>query len=48
MPSLLVFNIVYRLENGDKVSLLVFWTGFVNYCTSNLLSGQLSTLFPHS
>ncbi len=39
MPSLLVFNRVYRLE--IQTVLLVFSTGFVKHCPSNLLSGQL-------
>jgi hypothetical protein len=34
-----VFNRVYRLE--IKSVMLVFLTGSVNYCPSNLLSGQL-------
>jgi hypothetical protein len=37
MSSLLVFNGVYMLEIQSVM--LVFSTGFVNYSTSNLLSG---------
>ncbi len=37
MSSLLVFNRVYRLEIQSVM--LVFSTGFVNHCPSNLLSG---------
>jgi hypothetical protein len=38
MSSLLVLNGVYRLEIQSVM--LVISTGFVNYCPSNLLSGQ--------
>jgi hypothetical protein len=37
MSSVLVFNRVCRLEIQSVM--LVFSTGFVNYCPSNLLSG---------
>ncbi len=40
MSSLLVFNRVYRLEIQSVM--LVFSTGFVKHCLSNLLHGQLS------
>jgi hypothetical protein len=39
MSSLLVLNRVYRLEIQSVM--LVFSTGFVIYCPSNLLSGYL-------
>jgi hypothetical protein len=38
--SLLVFKRFYRLD--IKSVMLVFSTGFVKYCTSNLLSGLAS------
>jgi hypothetical protein len=37
MSSVMVFNGVYRPE--IQLVMLVFSTGFVNYCPSNLLSG---------
>jgi hypothetical protein len=44
MSSLLVFNRVYRLETQSVI--LVFSTGFVKHCPSNLLPGYLSPLPP--
>jgi hypothetical protein len=40
MSSLLVFNIVYRLDVQSVM--LVFSTGFVKHCPTNLLPGKLS------
>ncbi len=44
MPSLVLFYRVYQLEIQSVM--LVFSTGFVNFCPSNLLSGQLSPPTP--
>jgi hypothetical protein len=47
MSSLLVFDRVYTLENGDTVShSSIFEPSFVNYRPSNLLSGSSPPLYP--